>query len=493
MFSPFFSVFDNKQRLLIDLSTEVVNHVHWLSKTVAAKNPSVKNSSSNEMELLHLSACVLILLSSWTRCESLIEERSYSLLCDSLRDLYQIRKLSKIYTIDIISDYRGLRSIEAFDCLKQLIGKNSRSSYSSYTTMSSFRQFAFKYTDQRKKNQVVMILDSPESLSISLQNMTANHYNFHGDYLIILTQKQTDGLDVMFDLLWRRFIYNVNIIVELDNSVKMFTFFPFSRRRKCHDTESVEINEYINTTWINNLFYPPKLNNMFRCKLKAACYEYGPAAHQTIHPNGSISLSGSDIEILRGLSEGLNAELQVEILTEIGSWGQVWENGSSIGAFNSVIEGKIDICANFYYLTELRSKFMQFTRAYYSVSMMMMIPRGAPFSALQKLHRPFQPLVWGFFCFFLFLAFVTVAIIKCQSLRIQRLFFDCNINAAVMEMLVILFGGSQHMLPKKSFSRILLMSFAMFCFVFRTIYTGSLFKFLQVGFILKSFVSNVSF
>lgn len=219
-----------------------------------------------------------------------------------------------------------------------------------------------------------------------------------------------------------------------------------------------------------------------------------PSAQRTVHSNGSISINGSDVEILREVSELLNIDMDIEILTALGAWGQVWENGSAVGAFKMIIDKEIDICGNFYYLTELRSKFMHFTRAYYSISMLMMMPRGAPYSALEKLVRPFKPRVWIIFSSLVLLTFIAVFIIKRRSKYVQVLFFDRNVNSPIMEMFVILFGGSQHMLPRKNFSRILLMSFAFYCFVFRAIYTGSLFKFLQVSEFLKEvcFINQVS-
>lgn len=57
--------------------------------------------------------------------------------------------------------------------------------------------------------------------------------------------------------------------------------------------------------------------------MKAACYDYGPTAQETVHPNGSTSLSGSDVDILRGIAELMNINLHIELLTEPGSWGQV--------------------------------------------------------------------------------------------------------------------------------------------------------------------------
>lgn len=112
--------------------------------------------------------------------------------------------------------------------------------------------------------------------------------------------------------------------------------------------------------------------------------------------------------------------------------------------------------------------------------MVLMIPRGAPLSALEKLQQPFQRKVWAAFGFFVVAAILTAVFIKrFTNRRLQILFFDRNSSSPVLQMVVVIFGGSQHKLPRKSFARILLMSFVIICFVFRSSYTGALFKFLQ--------------
>jgi hypothetical protein len=324
-----------------------------------------------------------------------------------------------------------------------------------------------------------MSIDSARSLQELLKVMDSGNYNYHGVYLILLTSKSTSELDQMFDLLWRSFIYNVNILVQINNSVKMFTFFPFNNQ-KCHDTKSVEINEYSSGKWQKSVFFPPKLRNFHTCQMIASCFEYGPSAFRTDHGNGTISFNGSDVEILQTIGRALNMNMIINITTELGSWGQIWENGSAIGAFEFVMNGKVDICGNLYLLTELRSKFMQFTQSYFSTSLMLIIPRGAPLSAFQKLFRPFKLPVWYSVIGFFVVISIAVLVIKRQSKRVQILFFDRNINAVVMEMLVVFFGSSQHMLPRRNFPRILMMTFALYCLVMRTVYTGSMFKFLQV-------------
>lgn len=436
------------------------------------------------MEHIKLSGAFIfhLLLSSSVSGNSLIGREKSSLICEAFEALGSISTYPKTATIDVISHFSSSSSFDESKCLINWVMKKNYVMTTSHN--NNYLPIHSNSTRAWKKKNVAIALDSPDLLAVVLEKMSNEVFNFHGRYLIILTQKSTAALDSLFELLWRRFIYNVNIMTEASDSVEMFTFFPFTNSGECHKSRPVKINTFVNGSWANRSFFIPKLRNFHQCPLKAVCYQYGPSALETIHPNGSISMNGSDVEILNGLAEILNANLEIELLTSVGSWGQVWENGSASGAFKSIVEGKADICANFYYLTELRSRFMQFTAAYYSLSLMMMIPRGARFTALQMLLRPFKLTVWIYFCVFILTTFATVAVIKCKARSTQFLFFDRNINSPIVGMIVIMLGGSQNILPKRNFSRLLMMSFVIFCFVVRSSYEGSIFKFLQVGKVL---------
>lgn len=430
-----------------------------------------------EMELLKKLVCAFFILKCCTLCNAFFEIKQKTLLCNSILELFQRVNVFKVKTIDTISNTNSRETAEAFDCIKELVVERNFS----FTTFHKFEDNKLKQ-DDRKKHHVVIIVKSANDLDTVLLNMSPDHYNFNGYFLIVVTGKSETNFNSMFASLWLKFIYNVNILIEHESeSVNMFTFYPFNQGGICHDTKSVRINQYIGNSWTNSLFFPPKLSNFYKCQVRATLYQYIPTALKIVHDDGSVSYNGSDVEILMGLSKFLNIDIKFNILTEDGGWGQIFENGSSTGAFKSIIVGSDDICANFYYLTDLRSKYMQFTTAYFSIDMMLIVPRGEPLNALQKLLQPFEKPVWMTFGGFIVLTIAAVIVIKRQSKSTQVLFLDRNINSPVLEMIVILLGSSQHILPRNSFSRLLLMSFAMYCFVYRSIYMGSLFKFLQVS------------
>lgn len=419
--------------------------------------------------------------------DAFIHEKSDLLLCEALRDFsVLVNEQVKIKTINFITNKNN--SLESKGLMKTLECLVSDNLFA-ITLSNPLTKTSSLFISKGKESQNVIILDSKKDLKTILGNMTNIDYNNHEYYLIVISGNTTNDsdMDSMFELLWQYFIYNVNILVHdhrraqgYHSSMKIFTFFPFSAERKCHDTKSVKINEFKDNKWSSDLAYPPKLESFYNCQVKAVCQEFGVTGIRTVHQNGSVSLSGIDVEILRSVTKALNIELDLQMQEYKEARGQIFNNGTSTGAFNQIITGKVAIAANFNYLTEHRSKFMQFSQSYDSVSMILIIPRGALYTPLETLFRAFKLCAWVILCTFMLAVFIIIAIIKLQSRRVQILFFDRNINSPFMEVLAILFGIAQHALPSKSFSRLLLTSFAIFCFIFRTVYIGSMFKFLQV-------------
>lgn len=414
------------------------------------------------------------------QCRTIAEvDNKESILCASLNEI--ITSLASITTIDIIAHPHEVLKFNTLNCIKMLLEHNKNHTYTINAINSS-----------RMKNFVIFIVDTFGDIIDLIGSMIMlSKFDVSGNYLILMRHFRQVSLEMIFAHLWQQhYIYNVNIIAfdEIDNIVRMFTFYPFSHGN-CSNTNPININEFNNDTkkWIQGTVFPSKLRDFHNCPINTIVCAYGPSAQETIFSNGTKLINGSDVEIFRGIASALNAKLCLKILTEPGAWGQVFENGTTAGSFDFLNNGSADIAANFYYLMELRSRFFQYSHAYFSIKMVLIIPERPQFTALQKLSRPFSLHLWIYSAIVILCCFIAVYIIKKQSKSIQHLFLDKNINAPALQLLVVLFGSSQHVLPRNDFSRMLLMSFVFFTFVLRSLYVGSLYKFLQSDGRMKDF------
>jgi hypothetical protein len=132
----------------------------------------------------------------------------------------------------------------------------------------------------------------------------------------------------------------------------------------------------------------------------------------------------------------------------------------------------------FYYLTYQRARFLSFSQSHYSIPLVIGIPPGAPFTAFEKLFNPFQFSVWISLLMTVFISLIVIFIINCQRQNVKNFIYG-ETRTPYLNVLNVLLNGFQEVLPKRTFARSLLMMFMAFCFIFRTLYQGSLYQFLQ--------------
>lgn len=160
-------------------------------------------------------------------------------------------------------------------------------------------------------------------------------------------------------------------------------------------------------------------------------------------------------------------------------WGALYENGTASGAMEMIVKNQADLTLGMYTITFLRSKFMTSSELYYSVPFVLIVPPGIPFSAFEKLFRPFKVEVWILLLFTFLVATCVVTFVKFQAISIRTFVFGANNTAPYLNILSVFVGVSMHLLPKRNFARNLLMMFLLFSIVKRTLYQGILFQFIQ--------------
>ncbi|CRK90894.1 CLUMA_CG004583, isoform A [Clunio marinus] len=335
--------------------------------------------------------------------------------------------------------------------------------------------------DSTKRRFVLIIMDHLNT-DLMIEELTPNRFDYSGFYLIYYIENQSDIdiLHYLFRKLSDLFIYNVNVICNDSNAIQLRTFF-FFNERSCNSTDPVVINKFENNRWISKDFFPRKMRNLFGCPLKVATFIYEPAViMQGSYDDNNYTLVGSDVKILKEIANVLNFSIQYSFDPSPGAWGRLKPNGEAVGAFLKIVERKSDLMIGSLTRTKNKSYFISFSSVITFDSVLVVIPPGAPFSAFEKLIRPFDKSVW--ICFMIILSlgfFIVIAVaLKSRSLM-KRIIIGKEVKMPAMNIIVALVGGSQHILPKRLTPRMLLMSFLLFCLVIRTLYTASLFQFLQ--------------
>lgn len=275
--------------------------------------------SRSQVYLVHMFLLLVITLQSALCLKIEFEDRK-NLICSATENVDDFVTFSNSITIDFISEHNKSNVRRTLDCITAVFKSN-------VVTVSSLSALkaSTKFGEKRKKDFVMIAFETEAGLLKIIETITPDNFNIHGYFLIVATSNLTtqNNLDTVFGQLWKKYIYNVNIMLETAESVSMFTFFPFSQNKRCHNTEAELINQFIDCRWTSSKMFPPKLKNFHKCKLRAGTHDYNPSAIANFHPNGSVFYTGSDVAILNGLAEQLNFGLSIEMSTEFGGWGQV--------------------------------------------------------------------------------------------------------------------------------------------------------------------------
>ena len=316
----------------------------------------------------------------------------------------------------------------------------------------------------------IFLFDSIKAFRTTVRNITSKRFNFSGYYLIIFEAATNAELHEMFQTFWDNYISNVNVLTRESNiSIAVFTFVPF-REQVCNSTEPQKLTEFANGSFINKpkLFFPDKFNNFHQCPVKVTTFEsLAPSVLKEDFPNGSYRLYGRDVDVFQTLAEELNFKADVFYILKYGGWGILFPNGSATASMGRAIRREADIILGNLYLKYDRAQVMEYSFVYYLDTLVFVIPQGKLLTSFQKLLRPFTVSVWIYLSVTILLGFVVIGFLQFRSKLVQDFVIGRNVKNAGLNLLGIIFGLGQHLLPRANFSRSLLMMFILFCLVLR--------------------------
>lgn len=146
-----------------------------------------------------------------------------------------------------------------------------------------------------------------------------------------------------------------------------------------------------------------------------------------------------------------------------------------------VMDQKVNLTLGYFASTATRDLAMTSSYAYFTSSLVWVIPPGNIISSFEKLLKPFQIAVWIFFLLTLLLAFLVVSILQLKFTKnTQNFVFGRKTHDPMLNILNIIFDGSLPSLPTRNFARTVLAIFMVYCFIIQNSYKGSLFQFMQM-------------
>lgn len=325
----------------------------------------------------------------------------------------------------------------------------------------------------------VFLFHDSEIIGKFFSGISHESFFFNGYFLVVLNDFTTFKMKNLFDLFWKKFIFNVDVLVKSGNSqnLSIFTFMPF-KSDLCGDTTPMKINEFDgkNIVWATDVYFPKKFRNLQKCPIKIGSIGNFFSVMFKTAVNQTKYFYGFEVDLLKELASTLNFKPDFKIFPyEVGL---ISKNKTSTGMIKRVQENEVDLICGSFSLQQQRREVLSDTRSFYSDKIILVTPKSMTISPIRKLFIPFDLFTWISIAIVLLVAFVVLALLKKNPQRFQNFIIGRNISNNFLNVWNVLLGGSQVKLPFRNFARFLLMSFIMLSLIVRSSYSGSLFKIL---------------
>jgi hypothetical protein len=194
-----------------------------------------------------------------------------------------------------------------------------------------------KVLQDRRRFYVLIVIDDIDGFMKFYQQISVDKFYFNGFFVMFYRQGTLNVMNKMFELLWKIFVFNVTIVTE---NVEIFTFMPFGTFGKCGDVTTVKINDFNKQLmrWSTSNFFPSKFTNLNGCSIKCGVFDLLPAIIVKNHNNGSIALSGFDVDTFNELMKSINAVVKYTVYPI--DTGTIYPNGSATGLLGHTIRGE---------------------------------------------------------------------------------------------------------------------------------------------------------
>lgn len=333
-------------------------------------------------------------------------------------------------------------------------------------------------TGRHRKRLTILPIVNYREFQESFKFFSTKIFHFNGFFVFVLVGGSIPEVDKIFGTLWNIQIYNILVVFEDENSVRVLTFWPFNTGN-CNDMTPVLVNEFRDGKFVNNQtsLFRRKMRNLHNCPIRVSVItDTEPYIFLEKFPNGSVSFKGGDVSLVKALSEALNFKI---VFNNTSDLGKFYDHATMTGNLAPVAKGDADLSIANWWLAASRLTHFSSTTSYKSEAVILMVPPGREYSAWSKLVYPFSKTVWAWILLVFVVGYLAIYFITQSSTKVKVFVFGADVEHPYLNMIVAFVGGTQKILPTTNFARFLLMMFLMYALVIRTVYNASYFRLLQ--------------
>uniref|UniRef100_A0A182SKR0 Ionotropic glutamate receptor L-glutamate and glycine-binding domain-containing protein n=1 Tax=Anopheles maculatus TaxID=74869 RepID=A0A182SKR0_9DIPT len=194
-----------------------------------------------------------------------------------------------------------------------------------------------------------------------------------------------------------------------------------------------------------------------------------------------MELGGFEGDMLRLIAHRLKFRMNVTEPSHQMQWGVIGPPGNSTGTMQLVQDELVDLVIACMALDVTRETYLKAGLAHYTSRILFAVPQGRPYSAFEKLFRPFRTDIWSALGAMLGGVVTVVGVLSCggRARSLRGFVYGPSVRMPLLGALYLLWGGTVVAVPRRNFARSLLALWLGFTFVLRTLYQGSLYLYLQ--------------
>ncbi|XP_058811319.1 uncharacterized protein LOC131676215 [Topomyia yanbarensis] len=298
-------------------------------------------------------------------------------------------------------------------------------------------------------------------------------FNPFGYYIVVFQHIAEAEIKSAFETFWNLQITRVVIVVTNEDQPRLYNYSPYDRN-KCGTPNINRINISESSQLFQAMF-----NDFHNCPLKMGTFESPPFIHIAQPPdNGQPAVDGFEGDLINTIARKFHFSLQIMLPPDGAQWGIARRNGST-GLMKILQDEMVHFGIGCLGLIADRNEILAPGRPHYASRVLFVVPDGRPYTAVEKLFRPFNCNVWIAVAVTIGLAGLTVLVLQFTSITIREFIYGENNRSAFFNTIGVFFTGSVERAPKRNFARTLLFLWIMHCFVIRSLYQGLLFKYLR--------------
>ncbi|XP_029711599.2 uncharacterized protein LOC115256781 [Aedes albopictus] len=327
--------------------------------------------------------------------------------------------------------------------------------------------------DYSSWSYAVFIFQHYESLKNFIPQMESTKFDLFGYYTFVINTVTDSQIFDTFNTFWKLKIIRTVLVVVNDDHPDLYFYTPYSRSScgspTIHHTRDPSTAQ----------LFMQRLNNFYNCSLRLGTFQTPPFVRiNSAEPNRSATVSGFEGDLVTTLSGQLNFQLNVVTPPDNGEWGEARPQNST-GLMGILQDGTADFGIGCLGIIPQRNEILQPGRPHYTSRILFAVPEGRPFTAFEKLFRPFKAVVWFTSAAIMSAFTVLVLILKFTSNTVRDFIYGNDNRTAFLNFFNVYFTGVLPRLPQRNFARTLLILWIIHCFIVRSLYQGSLFKYLQ--------------